>query len=82
MKLEPWIFKRMDQDLREIRLRSSNVENDDENHHELLRYSGKKIGKVEPTMKIIWKILEKYIWLMIIHPYVKLYKIWEKLRKD
>ena len=36
--LEPWIFKRTDQDLGEILLRSSNVENDDENHHELLRY--------------------------------------------
>ena len=56
MKLEPWIFKRMDQDLREILLRSSNVENDDENHHELLRYSGRiKRGKVEPKMKRIWK---------------------------
>ena len=43
-------------------LRSSNGENDDEKHHqELLRYSGIKIGKVEPTMKIIWKILEKDI---------------------
>ena len=52
MKLEPRIFQRTDQDLGEILLRSSNVENDDENHHELLRYSGMKIGKVEPTMKI------------------------------
>ena len=50
-KLEPWIFKRTDQDLGEILLRSSNVENDDENHHELLRYSGMKIRKVEPMMK-------------------------------
>ena len=41
MKLEPRIFKRMEQDLRETLLRSSNVENDDENHHELLRYSGR-----------------------------------------
>ena len=32
IKLEPLIFKRMDQDLREILLRSSNAENDDENH--------------------------------------------------
>ena len=33
---------------------SSNVENDDENHHELLRYSGRiKRGKVEPKMKRI-----------------------------
>ena len=33
-------------------LRSSNVENDDEkHHHELLRYSGMKIRKVEPKMK-------------------------------
>ena len=42
----------MDQDLRETLLRSSNVENDDENHHELLRYSGRiKNTEVEPTMK-------------------------------
>ena len=35
-----------------ILLRSSNVENDDEkHHHELLRYSGMKIRKVEPMMK-------------------------------
>ena len=41
-KLELWIFKRMDQDLREILLRSSRSENDDEeHHHELLRYSGR-----------------------------------------
>ena len=33
-------------------LRSSSTENDDENHHhELLRHSGMKNGKVEPTMK-------------------------------
>ena len=44
------------QDLEEILLRSSNVENDDENHHELLRYSGRiKRGKVEPKMKRICK---------------------------
>ena len=52
MKLEPWILKRMEQALREILLRSSNVENDDVNHHELLRYSGRmKNEEVEPTMK-------------------------------
>ena len=43
------------QDLREILLRSSNVENEDENHHEMLRYSGMKSKKVEPAMKRIWK---------------------------
>ena len=35
-------------------LRSSNDEKDDEKHHqELLRHSGMKNGKVEPTMKRI-----------------------------
>ena len=35
------------------------------NTTKLLRYSGIKMnGKVEPTMKRIWKILEKSIWLM------------------
>ena len=64
MKLEPWIFKRMDQDLREILLRSSKVEKDGENHHELLRYSGMKIGKVEPTMKIFQSDLGEGMWQM------------------
>ena len=41
---------------------------------QLLRHSLMKIGKVEPTMKRIWKILEKDIWLMITHSYVKLGK--------
>ena len=51
-KLELLILKRMEQDLRETLLQSSNVENDDEkHHHELLRYFGmKNISKVEPTM--------------------------------
>ena len=42
------------QDLREILLRSSKSENDNEkHHHELLRHSGrmKKNKEVEPTMK-------------------------------
>ena len=47
-------LERTDQDLGEILLGSSNVENDDENHHELLRYSGRiKRGKVETKMKRI-----------------------------
>ena len=51
------------------------MENDDAKHqHELLRYSGMNIRKVELTMKRNWKILEKYIWLMTIHSYVKLWK--------
>ena len=42
------------QDLRETLLRSSKSENDDEkHHHELLRHSGMKNGKVEPTVKRI-----------------------------
>ena len=57
IKLEPWILKRMEQDLREILLRSSKSENDDEkHHHELLRHSGRiKRKRVEPKMKRIWK---------------------------
>ena len=52
MKLEP--RKRMGKDLRGTLLRSSKSENDDEkHHHELLRYSGMKIRKVEPVMKRI-----------------------------
>ena len=39
------------QDLGEILLRSSHAENDDENHHELLRHSIIKNRKVESTMK-------------------------------
>ena len=34
IKLEPWILKRMDQDLRETLLWSSKSENDDEKHHQ------------------------------------------------
>ena len=53
MKLEPRIFGRTGKDLTGTLLRSSHVENDDENHHELLRYSGtKKNRNDEPTMKI------------------------------
>ena len=57
-------------------LRSSSVENDDEkHHHELFRRSRRiKSEEIEPTMKRIWKILEKDIWLMVIHSYVKLRK--------
>ena len=52
----------MEQDLRETLLRSSNVENDDEkHHHELLRHSGMKIRKVEPTMKEFESDLEEDI---------------------
>ena len=54
IKLELRIFGRTGKDLRGILLRSSKFENDNEkHHHELLRYSGMKIRKVEPTMKII-----------------------------
>ena len=56
MKLEPRIFKRTGQDLRETLLRSSNVENEDEKcHEELLSTPEWRIKKVEPTMKRIWK---------------------------
>ena len=56
IKLEPWIFDRTDKKLRGTLLQSSKPENDDENHNELLRYSGRiKRGKVDPKMKRIWK---------------------------
>ena len=65
MKLEPWISGRTGKDLRGTLLRSSNVENDDENHHELLRYSGRmKNKKVQPTRKKILKPILENIWLM------------------
>ena len=65
IKLEPWISGRTGRDLREILLRSSNVENDDENHHELLRYSGRMKNKeVEPTRKNNLKPILENIWLM------------------
>ena len=52
MNLEPRIFKRTDQDLGKILLRSSNAENiNEKHHHELLRHSGMTIRKVEPIMK-------------------------------
>ena len=62
-----------------LREKSSSVfksKNDDEkHHHELFRHSERiKSEEVESTMKRIWKILEKGIWLMIIHSYVKLSK--------
>ena len=42
----------MEQDSERKSSSSSKSENDDEkHHHELLRHSGIKIGKVEPTMK-------------------------------
>ena len=52
MKLEPLFSGRTAKDLRGTLLRSSKFENDDDkHHHELLRYSGMKIRKVESTMK-------------------------------
>src|SRR4051812_22069902 len=52
----------MEQNLRETLLRSSNVENDDEkHHHELLRHSGIKIRKVEPTMKELKDLGERHL---------------------
>ena len=76
IKLELRIFGRTGKNLRGTLLRSSNVENDEEkHHHELFRHSGKiKSEKVEPTMKRIWKILEKDIWVMTNHSYIKLGK--------
>ena len=46
-----------------------------------------RIEKVVPTMKRIWKILEKDNWLMIIHSYVKLCnditeKTWHSGKKE
>ena len=58
LELEPRLSERADKICRKkTLLRSSN---DDEKHHqELLRHTGMKNGKVEPTMKRIWKILQK-----------------------
>ena len=54
IELELCIFGRTGKDLRGTLLRSSKSKNDDEkHHHELLRYSGMKIRKVEPKMKRI-----------------------------
>ena len=74
IKLELCIFGRTGKDLRGTLLWSSKSENDNEkHHHELFRHSGRiKNEEVEPTVIRIWQILEKYIWLMIIHSYVKL----------
>ena len=53
-----------------------------EHHHELSRHSRMTIRKIERTMKRIWKILEKDIWLMTNHSYVRLRKEFEKLREN
>ena len=56
-------------------LRSSESENYDENTTMNCWDTPKwKIRNVEPTMKRIWQILVKGIWLMITHSYVKLRK--------
>ena len=55
----------MEQDSREILLRSSNVENEDENHHELLRHSGRiKRGKLSQRWKEFESDLGEGMWLM------------------
>ena len=52
----------MDQDLREILLRSSNVENDDENHR--VRTLTEKNLKIAPVkLEESGKILEKDLWV-------------------
>ena len=52
IKLELRIFGRTGKDLRGNLLRTSKFENDDEkHHHELLKHSGIKIEKVDPTVK-------------------------------
>ena len=62
MKLEPRIFERMGQYLKETLLRSSKSENDDEEHHQIIEtLRNNQNEEVEPMMKRIWKILEKYI---------------------
>jgi hypothetical protein len=55
MKLEPQMFKRTEQDLRETLLRSSTLTMTMRNHHEeFVRYSGiMKREKPEPKKKII-----------------------------
>ena len=60
---------------------SSNVENDDENHHELLRYSGRMKNKeVEPTMKNNLKSILENIGLMKFILTSNFKRLWESLR--
>ena len=75
IKLEPWIFKRMEQDLRETLLRSSNVENDDEKHHQNYwdtpeEWKAKRLSQQWNDLK---EILEKHV-TGEIHSYVTLEK--------
>ena len=76
IKLEPHISERTDEDLEEklffgLQNQRITTRNTTMNCWDT---PGWKIRKVEPMMKIIWPILEKDIWLMIIHSYVKLRK--------
>ena len=52
----------MEQDLREIILRSSKFENDNEkHHHELLGYSGMKIRKLNQRRKNLKDLGERHL---------------------
>ena len=64
------------QDLEETLLRSSNVENEDENHHDNLwdTPEQRRIEMLNQRWKCFKSDLEEGIWLMIIHSYVKLGK--------
>ena len=76
IKLGSWILGRTGKDLRGTLLWSSNVENEDENHHDNLwdTPEQRRIEMLNQRWKCFKSDLEEGIWLMIIHSYVKLGK--------
>ena len=72
-KLESWILKRMEQDWEKNLPRSSNPKMTTRNTTmNCWDTPGRKLERLNQRWKEIPKILEKDIWLMIIHSYVKL----------